>query len=93
MVTNTEGLPADELTAASDPISCRQQFWDALALADESLAVGAAMRVRPPLVEIQRFDFEDVEESSDRGFGQGKGQGPSGQYQQEQHLYFGNQGQ
>ena len=31
----------DELTSASDPISYRQQFWDTLALADESLAVEA----------------------------------------------------
>ena len=62
----------DELTSASDPISCRQQFWDALALADESLAVEAATRVRPPPVELQRFDFEDIDDDGvDARVGQG----------------------
>ena len=52
----------DKLTSASDPILCRQQFWDALALADESLAVETATQVQPPPVELRRFDFEDIDD-------------------------------
>ena len=62
MVTATEGLSADELPAASDPISLRQHVWDALAIADEGLAVEAANRVRPPAVAMDTFDFEDVDD-------------------------------
>ena len=62
MVTATEGLSADELPTASDPISLRQHFWDALAVADESLAVDAANRVRPPAVAMDTFDFENVDD-------------------------------
>ena len=62
MDTVNEGLSADELTAASDPISCRQVFWDALAVADESLAVEAASLARPPAVTSQRFDFDEVDD-------------------------------
>ena len=62
MVTATEGLSADELPTASDPISLRQHFWDALAVADESLAVDAANRVGPPAVAMDTFDFEDVDD-------------------------------
>jgi len=61
MVTDNEGLLADKLTTAIDPISCRQHFWDALAIADESLGVEATSQVQPPPVEIQRFDFDDIE--------------------------------
>jgi len=66
MVTATEGLSADELPTASDPISLRQHFWDALAVADESLAVDAANRVRPPAVSMDTFDFEDVDDVAAR---------------------------
>ena len=57
MATVNEGLLPDKLLAAGDPISCRQVFWDALAIADEGLAVQAAMLVRPP--PVTAFDFDE----------------------------------
>ena len=60
MATVNEGLLPDKLLAASDPILYRQAFWDALAIADEGLAVQAAMFVRPP--PVTAFDFDESDD-------------------------------
>ena len=59
MDTDNEGLSSDNLMMAGDPISRRQTFWDALAIAGEGLAIQAAEIVRPPPVTVQTFDFSE----------------------------------
>ena len=62
LTSGDEGFNAHWAENPSDPISLRQHFWDALAVADEGLAAEAAARVRPPEVSVQSFDFDDVDE-------------------------------
>ena len=59
MDTDNEGLSSDDLMTAGDPISCRQAFWDALAIADEGLVIQAVNIVCPLPVTVQTFDFSE----------------------------------
>ena len=59
MDTDNEGLSSDDLMTAGDPISCRQAFRDALAVADDGLAIQAAEIVRPPPMTVQTCDFSE----------------------------------
>ena len=60
MGSEFDGLSAEQIQAASDPISCKDLFWEALAQGDERVALDAAARIRlPPVQQQTAFPFPD----------------------------------
>ena len=59
MVAEPEGLSAEQILAASDPMSCKNLFWEALARGDRRVALDAASRISLPAVSDSSFSFSE----------------------------------
>ena len=77
MVTSSglRTLTVAEIPTASDPKSCRDLFWEALARGDREVALECSRRIAPPAVVEQSFSFPD-EHDEGEGIG-GSVQGTS----------------